>query len=298
MERIVNDAVRGTDKWACFYYDETHLSFHCVNDASVTTFNLSTNTVDFTLDKTRHWNFIDGVLRFEGTVNEVGERTQGKSYTSRGVLEYDGEWRGEVRWGNGISYHDDGKTPRCVGEFHDMYEGTEWFDCHGKPLDRSSWENGIVSQSHACTYDVSGREYVPQRWYTCMTCTPQQEEDSFHWFFEQRMGCCLACAKRCHQGHVLHEEDFSDGGFFCDCGAGDLPEPCKARQECEDTTTCNCGEPVKVEEHRRRRRFDFFADVGHDGVDGENEENEDDHPTLMVISEEGPDLEINDGALK
>lgn len=39
------------------------------------------------------------------------------------------------------------------------------------------------------------------------------------------LGCCVVCAKICHQGHQLSEALLSS--FFCDCGAGDGKNPCK-----------------------------------------------------------------------
>ena len=64
--------------------------------------------------------------------------------------------------------------------------------------------------ANTCTYVITGPNMVPTNaYYLCYTCG-----------LDGGRGCCPACAKICHAGHVLHREVFppgSDGNFFCDC---------------------------------------------------------------------------------
>lgn len=74
----------------------------------------------------------------------------------------------------------------------------------------------LCSQADLCTYTVSGRTYVLQDWYICLTCFAG----------DKTLGCCLACAKSCHHGHDVRLAPHCPSRFFCDCGAGDLPVVC------------------------------------------------------------------------
>ena len=47
-------------------------------------------------------------------------------------------------------------------------------------------DNGI------CTFAVSGKTFVPQRWYKCQTCKLIKNE-----------GCCESCALTCHAGQFV-----------------------------------------------------------------------------------------------
>lgn len=60
-----------------------------------------------------------------------------------------------------------------------------------------------------CTVTVTGREHVVQDWYTCATCAAAGA-------FAEGEGACLACAQRCHEGHVIMLAGRS--AFYCDCG--------------------------------------------------------------------------------
>lgn len=68
----------------------------------------------------------------------------------------------------------------------------------------------------ACTYLATGREFRLQVWYNCRTCSSVTNN-----------GCCQACVDICHQGHDVVEAGNSPSKFYCDCGAGELPEPCQ-----------------------------------------------------------------------
>ncbi|OHT07850.1 hypothetical protein TRFO_23795 [Tritrichomonas foetus] len=58
-----------------------------------------------------------------------------------------------------------------------------------------------------CTYQQFNRKYIHQKFYHCHTCN-----------LVGPLGCCEACAKRCHIGHDVSE--FSETVHcYCDCGA-------------------------------------------------------------------------------
>jgi hypothetical protein len=65
-----------------------------------------------------------------------------------------------------------------------------------------------------CTYLITGRRFMIQKWYNCLTC-----------FDSNRQGCCEICARICHVGHNLVFAKKSR--FYCDCGAGSCRVPCK-----------------------------------------------------------------------
>lgn len=86
-------------------------------------------------------------------------------------------------------------------------------------MDKSSSNNPVVP----CTYTISGKEYVEQPWYNCWTCNNTGN-----------LGVCFVCAHVCHKGHqlgnnnrMLGNNNFNNGGFYCDCGSGDMNDPCK-----------------------------------------------------------------------
>lgn len=72
-----------------------------------------------------------------------------------------------------------------------------------------------------CTIGISPlhsrHDMLQQPWFTCETCNGDNGN----------VGCCVTCAVRCHAGHKLSAHP-KPGGFFCDCGAGELRRPCKA----------------------------------------------------------------------
>eukprot|EP00455_Lapot_gusevi_P026672 TRINITY_DN2812_c0_g2_i1.p1 TRINITY_DN2812_c0_g2~~TRINITY_DN2812_c0_g2_i1.p1 ORF type:complete len:345 (+),score=102.93 TRINITY_DN2812_c0_g2_i1:76-1110(+) len=69
-----------------------------------------------------------------------------------------------------------------------------------------------------CTFAYTQRNYADQKWYVCGTCQTRGAT----------IGCCEACARLCHAGHNLVEQPAT--AFYCDCGAGDYPTPCKCTQ--------------------------------------------------------------------
>eukprot|EP01125_Pyxidicula_operculata_P016692 TRINITY_DN5775_c0_g1_i1.p1 TRINITY_DN5775_c0_g1~~TRINITY_DN5775_c0_g1_i1.p1 ORF type:complete len:470 (+),score=21.03 TRINITY_DN5775_c0_g1_i1:1-1410(+) len=64
-----------------------------------------------------------------------------------------------------------------------------------------------VSRTSLCTFAKSGRDYLKQPWYYCITCDLVGDK-----------GCCAVCAATCHEGHKLKLHK-PNSGFFCDCGA-------------------------------------------------------------------------------
>jgi len=71
-----------------------------------------------------------------------------------------------------------------------------------------------------CTFSQTGKTFVDQLWWRCQTCWPNREE----------IGCCEVCAKVCHQGHIVRANNIASP-FYCDCGAGTGPNPCKCLSE-------------------------------------------------------------------
>jgi len=70
--------------------------------------------------------------------------------------------------------------------------------------------------SSICTFTLTQRHYVAQHYYMCHTCQ-----------LIGGRGCCGSCARICHAGHQVEGPRPSES-FFCDCGAGDGPTPCRA----------------------------------------------------------------------
>jgi len=58
-----------------------------------------------------------------------------------------------------------------------------------------------------CTYQVTGRDYWAQKYYTCSGCG-----------FGEGSSICEACAENCHKGHKS-SLFVKEGPSFCDCGA-------------------------------------------------------------------------------
>jgi hypothetical protein len=67
-----------------------------------------------------------------------------------------------------------------------------------------------------CTFATTGRDFVYQPVWHCRTCGLVGE-----------IGCCAACALICHEGHDVYFDPSNKGRFYCDCGAGDGPRPCR-----------------------------------------------------------------------
>jgi hypothetical protein len=66
-------------------------------------------------------------------------------------------------------------------------------------------------RNNKCTYTVTGKNFVQQKWYFCYTCG-----------FVDSEGVCEGCANVCHKGHSLSAVRGVEygSGFFCDCGSG------------------------------------------------------------------------------
>jgi hypothetical protein len=67
-------------------------------------------------------------------------------------------------------------------------------------------------RNNKCTYTVTGKTFVQQKWFFCYTCG-----------FVDSEGVCEGCANTCHKGHSLSAPRGVEygSGFFCDCGSGD-----------------------------------------------------------------------------
>jgi len=63
----------------------------------------------------------------------------------------------------------------------------------------------------SCTFAKTGRRYEAQDFYKCHTCE-----------FANDQVVCPICAITCHANHDISYKHFSNGGGFCDCGAGDF----------------------------------------------------------------------------
>lgn len=57
-----------------------------------------------------------------------------------------------------------------------------------------------------CTFEVTGKSFIKQKWYECKTCT----------HYGPNEGMCEVCAKTCHKGHNVVFIKMSNS-FFCDC---------------------------------------------------------------------------------
>lgn len=64
-------------------------------------------------------------------------------------------------------------------------------------------------EANVCTFFFTGRNYIAQEYYRCLTCNMRETE-----------GCCVVCARNCHQNHNLSPATFSSS-FYCDCGMKD-----------------------------------------------------------------------------
>lgn len=100
-----------------------------------------------------------------------------------------------------------------------------------------------------CTYTVTRDRYAPQQYHYCFTCN----------LIDGR-GCCISCASVCHAGHNLSPAIHSDS-FFCDCGSGDVPNPCQAMSRSDNATAA--GEATEDSK---------LSDVGTTQTEGANKE--------------------------
>jgi len=68
-------------------------------------------------------------------------------------------------------------------------------------------------EQNKCTFTVTGKTYVKQKWFFCYTCGYIDSE-----------GVCESCANICHKGHSLSDARGTStnraSSFYCDCGSG------------------------------------------------------------------------------
>ena len=64
-----------------------------------------------------------------------------------------------------------------------------------------------LEREKKCTFTATGRNYVKQSWWRCLTCSTSG-----------KVGVCKSCMDICHKGHKI-EPTMNVGPFFCDCGA-------------------------------------------------------------------------------
>jgi HECT-domain (ubiquitin-transferase)/Putative zinc finger in N-recognin (UBR box)/UBA-like domain len=88
------------------------------------------------------------------------------------------------------------------------------FEAHGVADQRRMLE--LAVERKVCTFTATDRNYARQQWFNCRTCIPSNAG----------VGVCPSCKDTCHAGHEVLEAKTSNGPFFCDCGAGDMPKPC------------------------------------------------------------------------
>jgi hypothetical protein len=82
----------------------------------------------------------------------------------------------------------------------------------GPQVQNQSEQIAEAVRNNKCTYTVTGKNFVQQKWYFCYTCG-----------FVDSEGVCEGCANVCHKGHSLSAVRGVEygSGFFCDCGSGD-----------------------------------------------------------------------------
>ena len=69
-----------------------------------------------------------------------------------------------------------------------------------------------------CSYTIYGSGRITGKSYQCLTCMEKYNLPKSHTI-------CPACAKLCHEGHVIVPSSYTL--YYCDCGAHDIPNPCK-----------------------------------------------------------------------
>lgn len=75
-----------------------------------------------------------------------------------------------------------------------------------------------------CRYEGTGPYWMPQRWYKCKSCTRDEVG------VDGGVGLCASCARSCHEGHELVEQEYSP--FYCDCPLGGFPSIlCRKRRQ-------------------------------------------------------------------
>ncbi len=85
----------------------------------------------------------------------------------------------------------------------------------------------LAVKEKLCTFTSTKAEFVGQKWWSCLTCSPTGE-----------YGLCATCRTTCHKGHKTREEGFAP--FYCDCGSQRKvckalePPPAPAQPESKD----------------------------------------------------------------
>ena len=105
---------------------------------------------------------------------------------------------------------------KCHAGHDVVYEGVNrqaFCDCgpSGKCLSLRRLDD---SDSTLCTFATHGMSYIVQPWYHCATCN-----------LVGSLGCCEACARVCHAGHVVTKAGHLSA--YCDCGNGSGKVDCK-----------------------------------------------------------------------
>eukprot|EP00455_Lapot_gusevi_P030801 TRINITY_DN3317_c0_g1_i2.p1 TRINITY_DN3317_c0_g1~~TRINITY_DN3317_c0_g1_i2.p1 ORF type:complete len:292 (+),score=60.58 TRINITY_DN3317_c0_g1_i2:73-948(+) len=132
-------------------------------------------------------------------------------------------------WPDGHSYTGNFKDDLCDGEAEvklptgEVFQGRfEQHMCVAKLVDG---EDVLAPQllqaieNEQCTARVAGRFAVHQEFYVCRTCWPDVDMT-----MSGLQGCCVSCAKSCHEGHELEKKPA--GKFRCWCGSGLGPGSC------------------------------------------------------------------------
>ncbi|XP_043220427.1 E3 ubiquitin-protein ligase UBR4-like isoform X2 [Amphibalanus amphitrite] len=97
-------------------------------------------------------------------------------------------------------------TPPLEGDQSALEADTEWADeLHDDDSDADDSDEDSLNNK-LCTFTVTQKEYVPQHWYHCHTCSMLDS-----------VGVCSVCVRVCHKGHDVTYA--KNGSFFCDCGA-------------------------------------------------------------------------------
>lgn len=181
-----------------------------------------------------------GALQIRGNFSRSTPHGEAVYYREDGTLLYDGHWNMGAQHGEGTLYHDDGKTESFIGTFHnkEAVQGS-WFATDGSLIHRGTHaelQQRMLEcqQNHRCTYNITRKSYVTQRWYSCRTCFGNGECNK---------GVCVSCAGRCHKGHDLVVKQ--ESSFFCDCGDKNAESvPCVASEGC--AFQCECSGPEAV----------------------------------------------------
>ena len=129
--------------------------------------------------------------------------------------------------------HLTGSLLACVSCYHLCHKGhgasysghssSAYCDC-GDPNQHYRCKLGPPSNPPkpipVCTFNVSGKNYIQQKSYRCLTCG-----------MHGNVTICQACADVCHAGHELEVTEYSSS--FCDCGCGSTSTTCKLQEKIE-----------------------------------------------------------------